>query len=97
MAKSEPKDASQLTLGEVAKVEETCGIALSEMDAPDKPKGKALAALVWVFKRREDRAFKFTDALDMTLAEAQDYLGLEDEDATAALLPSRAEGNDEQG
>lgn len=74
------KDASQLTLGEVAKVEEVAGVALSELGDDAKPKGMALAALVWVFKRREDRSFTLDDALDMTLADAEAYLGLNEVD-----------------
>lgn len=33
--------------------------------------------LYWIAKRREDKAFKLTDAKGVSLAEVMDYLGLD--------------------
>jgi len=65
-----------LTLGEVALVEEKAQVSIDLATADETPKGKVLAALVYVFKRREDPKFTFTDALDMDLESAQAFLGI---------------------
>jgi hypothetical protein len=67
-------DIDSLTLGEVAKVESLSGLSISQIAEDEKPKGLALAALVFVFKRREDPEFTWNKAQDVTVTEAQEYL-----------------------
>ena len=67
-------DVDSLTLGEVAKVESLSGLSISQIAEDDQPKGLALAALVFVFKRREDPSYTWNKAQDVTVTEAQKYL-----------------------
>ena len=58
-----------LTLGEVAIVEDLSGLPFAAIADNDKPKGKALAALAFVAKRREDPTFTWNDAQALTMAD----------------------------
>lgn len=71
---------NSLTLGEVAKVEELSGQPISAVGDEDSPKGLALAALSFVFKRREDPKFTWNAAQSLTLVEAQEILGIADQE-----------------
>lgn len=74
-------NANNLTLGEVALVEDLSGIPIGSIAEDDKPKGKALAALILVLKKREDPKFTMNQAMAFTLDEATALLGDgEDED-----------------
>jgi deferrochelatase/peroxidase EfeB len=44
-------------------------------DGPDDP--TQVSALFWIAKRREDKTFTFEQALDASLAEMTEYLGLD--------------------
>ncbi|MFD6094665.1 hypothetical protein ACFWGN_21445 [Oerskovia sp. NPDC060338] len=65
----------QLTLGEIATVEELSGESITSFGNGDKPMAKSLQALYFVAKRREDRKFTFKEAENVTMQEATDYLG----------------------
>lgn len=69
----------QLTMGEVARVEELAEQSFMDLSDPSKPKGKLLAAAAFVVKRREDKDFTFKAALDMTFEQVTEVLGLQDE------------------
>lgn len=88
-------DVSQLTLGEVAKVEELSGLSISAIADDDKPKGLALAALAFVARRRVEPGFAWNDALDLTFADAQQILGLSE--ATDPTSPSDADSEETTG
>lgn len=81
-------DFNTLTLGEVATIEDLSGQSIAQIADGDTPKGKALAALAMVAKRRTgEPTFKFNDALLLTLDEANELIGLnddEDEDTDAS-------------
>lgn len=64
----------RLTIGEVAKVEEIAGMGLASFEDEDAPKGKLLAGLVFVFKKRENPDYTIGDAYAMEINEANDYL-----------------------
>lgn len=68
-------DIDSLTLGEVAKVESLSGLSIGQIGETDQPKGLALAALVFVAKRREDPAYTWNQAQDVTVVEANEILG----------------------
>lgn len=73
-------DIQRLTLGEVAKIEELSGQSISSIGDDNSPKGKTLAALAFVAKKREDPKFTWNDALGLELDEANKIIGLDDGD-----------------
>jgi hypothetical protein len=78
-----------LTLGEVATIEDLSGTAVSALSV-ETPQGKFLASLYMVAKRRSgEPTFTFNQAMNTPMLEAQDFLGLNDDDETDA----DAEGN----
>lgn len=81
-------DITKLTLGEVAKIEELSDMPISALGDEDRPKGKALAALFFVAKRREDPKFTWNQALDVPSDEATAFLGLGDEEEAPDPLAS---------
>lgn len=60
-------DIKNLTLGEVSKIEELSGLPLAALGEDDKPKGKLMAALALVIKRREDPKFTLEMANQLTM------------------------------
>lgn len=64
-----------LTLGEIAAVENLSGQPITAMADDDSPKGKAMAAMAYVIKRRTNPDFKFEDAMKMTMQEANEAMG----------------------
>ena len=94
-------DIEQLTLGEVATIEDLSGSPISAIE--HAPQGKFLAALLMVAKRRGgEPAFTFNQALGTPMTEANAYLGFDgDDDADddagepepAELAEIEAEGN----
>ncbi|AXC38251.1 tail assembly chaperone [Microbacterium phage Noelani] len=85
-------DLDQLTLGEVAAIEDLSGVAIGSV-SESTPQGKFLAALYMVAKRRNGHpTFTFNAALQASMSEAQSFLGFDEtDDADAA--ESSAEGN----
>ena len=73
-------NVNKLTLGEIAKVEELGGISINEIGAAGRPQAKAMAALAFVMKRREDQSFTFKDAMDLNMDEVNEILGLDEEE-----------------
>lgn len=67
-----------LTLGEVARVEELSGMSITAMGAADAPQAKLMAAVAYVLKRREDAEYKFADAMNLTMEQVGEFLGLGD-------------------
>jgi hypothetical protein len=64
-----PATPRPLTLGEIATVEKLVGVPASEWgDAPSQ--GKLLAALAFVYTRREDPEYTWNQALDLTQEDA---------------------------
>lgn len=75
-AKKKPFSIDTLTLGEVARIEELSGASIAELGEDNTPKGKMLAALVFVAQRRQgNKNFKWADALRTPLEEAQKLMG----------------------
>ena len=64
-----------LTLGEVARIEELSGLPLSAMADEERPKGKQLAAVAFVIMQREDPTFTMTDAEKLTMPDVMKLLG----------------------
>lgn len=87
-------DIDKLTIGEIAKVEELSGQSISVLGDDSTPKGKLMAALLFVNKRREvGPSYTWAQAMDTPFPEVAAYLGLnEDEsdevsDDVAVTLP----------
>lgn len=77
-----------LTLGEVAKVEELSGQSVNGLADDNAPKGKMLAAMAFVVKRRSEPEFTWNEALGLTMTEANAIIAPDDEDAEAEADPT---------
>lgn len=75
-------DVNKLTMGEIARVEELSGQSIAMFGEDETPKGKFLAALVYVFKRRSEPKYTWNEACGLTLPEASEILGLGDKPET---------------
>lgn len=76
-------DMKDLTLGEVATIEDLSGVSLSALEG--QPQGKFLAALVMVVKRRSgEPTFTFNQALNVPMSEAHAILGMSDDETDEA-------------
>jgi hypothetical protein len=63
-------DFESLTLEEVELIENLTNTSIDEAFANGKPKGKALAAFVWVVRKRDEPNYKMEDAKKLSLKEA---------------------------
>lgn len=70
---------NSLTLGEVDTIETLTGASIDSIGDDGRPKGKMLAALVYVVKRREDREYTFNQAQTVTLSEAEDLIDFDED------------------
>lgn len=69
-------DFDALTLGEVSTIEELSGLSISAIADEEAPKGKALAAMAMIAKRRSgDPKFTWNQAQALTIQEANELLG----------------------
>lgn len=74
-------DVQKLTLGEIAKIEELGGLSISMFSDDETPKGKMLAAMALIQKRRTGTpTFKWADAMLLSLEEASEIVGLNDDE-----------------
>lgn len=95
MTTTAPKfDFEQLTLGEVATIEDLSGFGIGALNQ-GTPQGKFLAAIYMVVQRRSgDPTFTFNQALAVPMVEAQKALGFTgDDDEDEADENASAEGN----
>jgi len=74
---------STLTLDEVETIENLSGRAMDELMDAGQLKGKALKAIIWVVRKREDPNFKMEDAGKVSVAEALDLFKGDAEDPKA--------------
>ena len=65
-------DVSELTIGEIVEIEERTGLPLDALGQADKPKGKILAAIAYVVKRRDNPDFTWEDALAIKITTTAD-------------------------
>lgn len=63
-------DFESLTLEEVELIENLTNSSIDEAFGNGKPKGKALAAFVWVVRKRNDPSYKMEDAKKLSLKDA---------------------------
>ena len=60
-------DPEDLTLREVDELESILGTGIDTAFSEGSPKAKAIAALVWITKRRDNPELTFDEVLDMNL------------------------------
>jgi hypothetical protein len=63
-------DFESLTLEEVEVIENLTNTSIDEAFSDGKPKGKALAAFVWVVMKRDNPNYKMEDAKKLSLKDA---------------------------
>lgn len=63
-------DFESLTLEEVELIENLTNSSIDEAFSDGKPKGKALAAFVWVVLKRDNPSYKMEDAKKLSLKDA---------------------------
>lgn len=73
-------DADLLTVGDLIDFEEVTGVSFDAAFTGGTVSAKAMAALAWIMRRRDDPAFTFTDARNLTL------------DEVLAMIPTAEEG-----
>lgn len=61
-----------LTLGDLEEVEKIAGVSVGELFADGKLPAKALKAIVWVMRRREDPTFSLEDAANVKVSDFSD-------------------------
>lgn len=72
----------RLTLGEVAAIENLSGMSIKAMAEDDSPMGKMMAAMAYVIKRRSNPDYTFADAMNLTMEEANEIMGVVETDPT---------------
>lgn len=80
MSTNKKFNPSDLTLGEVAAVEDLSGRSIDSLGEEGSPKGKLLAAIAYVVKRRQDPTFTFNQALGLSLSEVENIVDFGDDD-----------------
>ena len=61
-------DPENLTLREVDELETLLGVGIDAAFTTGSPKAKAIAALVWITRRREEPELTFDEVFDMNLS-----------------------------
>ena len=70
-----------LTAGEMAYAEKSAGLSIATLEDANFPKVDLLAALAWVYTRREEPKVTFEDFKNSkTLEQITDILGLSEDD-----------------
>jgi hypothetical protein len=72
-------NVNELTLGDVAEVEDLSGQPLASLSDTKAPKGKLMVALAYIIKRKQDPKFTLEHAKKLTMEEIE---GLFDENPT---------------
>ena len=67
-------DFESLTLEEVELIESLTNSSIDEAFGNGKPKGKALAAFVWVVLKRDNSNYKMEDAKKLSLKQALEMI-----------------------
>ena len=70
---------NELTLGDIAEVEEMSGQSFASLTDGKSAKGSLMVALAWVIKRKEDPKFSYEDAKQLKMSEIE---GLFEENPT---------------
>lgn len=68
---------NDLTLAEIAIIENKAGQPFADLTDSHKPKAALLTALCWVMKKREDPKFTYEQASSLTMNQMNDLIGAE--------------------
>jgi hypothetical protein len=63
-------DFEAMTLSEVEEIELLTGRSIETIMSDEAPRGRALKAIIWVLKKREDPSFTLEQAGKLSLKEA---------------------------
>lgn len=72
-------DINDLTIGEIADIEEATGKGISDLFADGTSQARVMQAVVWIARRREDASFTFADAGNMTFTELNEAFNITDD------------------
>lgn len=73
-------DITNLTLGEISTVEELSGRSLSALSDETAPKGKIMAALAYVLKRRQDPKYTLREAEELTMDQVNELFAKDNDE-----------------
>lgn len=74
-------DIQNLTLGEIARIEEIAEQPIGDLANDSKPRARLMSALAFVLKKREDPKFTLEDAKALTMSDIEQLLAGEESDA----------------
>jgi hypothetical protein len=89
-------DFDSFTLGEIVELEDLSGVPVSQFADETRPRGRMMAALAYIIRKREDSTFTFTDALNLKANELAEFNGEDDEspkEETNASAKKRGQKN----
>lgn len=72
-------DINDLTIGEVADIEEATGKSISSLFDGSGSQARTLQAVIWIVRRREDPTLTLEQAGNLTFTEMNDMLSLTDD------------------
>lgn len=81
-------DINKLTIGEIAKIEEISQQSITKIADENAPKGRALLAMAFVVKKREDPNWTLNKTENLTFDEVNDILGLSTKEAESEESPN---------
>ncbi len=73
-------DLDKCTLQEISDIERLAGTGIAVLAEPTKPRGKLLAAMLYIHRRRHIKGYKWNDAMNVPLDEALTVLGMADDE-----------------
>lgn len=73
-------DITNLTLGEIATVEELAGVGLAALADEKAPKAKLMAALAYVKTKRENPKYTMREAEGLTMQQVSDLFAAESDE-----------------
>lgn len=62
-------DVEDLTLGEIETLEELCNASFDELFADNKPKGKAMRAIVFIVNRRTNPDYTYEETANIKISD----------------------------
>jgi hypothetical protein len=72
-------DINDLTIGEVADIEEATGKAIGDLFGEGTSQARTMQAILWIVRRRDEPGLTFEQAGDMTFAEMNEAFAITDD------------------
>jgi hypothetical protein len=73
-------DFNAMTLNEIEQIESLTGRNVDSIMSEDAPRGRAFKAIIFIYKKRTDPNFTFEQAGSLSLEEATNLFGGDEED-----------------